>query len=651
MAKGYTGKILWVDLSRGEIREETVPDEVYENYLSGMGLAACLLYKRIPANAGPLGPDNVLGFVAGLLTATGSLFAGRWMVAGKSPLTGGWGDANCGGTFSPAIKRCGYDGIFFSGISERPVYLLVRHGGAELCDASHLWGRDALDTEAMLIESAGGRAAVACIGPAGEKLSLISGICNDRGRIAARSGLGAVMGSKRLKAVVLAGRRRIEVHNREEIKKISRRCNRWVQWQPPFLSGPLAAYLGVLIRILPTQMAMDGMMEKILLRKWGTSSLNQASVEMGDAPIRNWQGTHLDFGIKRSLPTNPDAIVKMERVKYHCHSCPLGCGGICTLPGTSDETHKPEYESTLALGGLCLNNDMDGIFHMNEMLNRAGMDTISVGGTVAFAIECYERGILTRTETDGLELTWGNASAIKELIGKMIRREGIGDVLADGAKRAAQRIGRGSAEYAVHSGGQELPMHDGRNDPGFNLHYSAEPAPGKHTIGSQLYYEMFQLWKADKSLPRPKLLYFKSSKYVADEEKARMAAACSKYLNVANGAGLCLFGLFLGAQRIGVFDWLNAATGWRKTPEEYLEIGGRIQTLRQWFNIRHGVDPRSFKVGDRVLGRPAQTVGANRGRTVDIEKMMSDYWRQFGWDGATGRPGETAITNLKIDAL
>jgi len=649
MAKGYMGRILWVDLAGGEIREECIPDDVYERCLSGTGLAVHLLYNRIPAGADPLGPDNVLAFMSGILTGTGSLFSGRWMVAGKSPLTGGWGEANCGGNFSPAIKRCGYDGIFLSGISSSPVYLHVRHDGAELCDAGDLWGRDTVETEDILVRAAGGGARVACIGPAGERLSLISGVCNDHGRIAARSGLGAVMGAKKLKAIVLSGKRRIGIHDRDEIKRLSRQCNRWVQFQPPFLLGPQAAYIGVVMRSLPFQRAMDGVIEKILLRKWGTGSLNQASVEMGDAPIRNWMGSHLDYGIKQSLPTNPDVIRKAERVKYHCYSCPLGCGGICAMRGKYGETHKPEYETTLALGGLCLNSDMDSIFHMNELLNRAGMDTISAGGTVAFAMECYEKGILTKEETGGLDLTWGNAKAITALVEKIIHREGIGDLLADGSKVAASRIGGGALECAIQAGGQELPMHDGRNDPGFNVHYSVEPTPGRHTIGSQLYYEMFQLWKQVKGLPRPKPAYMKERKYVADTEKAVMAAACSKFMNVANGSALCLFGLFIGAGRIRVFDWLNAATGWRKTPEEYMKIGVRIQTLKQLFNLKHGIDPWSCKVCDRVVGRPPQMEGANRGRTVDIENMMRDYWRQFEWDPVTGRPTDAAIARLEIE--
>jgi aldehyde:ferredoxin oxidoreductase len=376
--------------------------------------------------------------------------------------------------------------------------------------------------------------------------------------------------------------------------------------------------------------------------------MNQMSVEMGDAPVKNWRGSNVDWGIRKSLSVNPDVIRKHEKVKYHCYACPLGCGGICSTKGKYGETHKPEYETVLSLGGLCMNADVDSIFHLNEILNRAGMDTISAGSTVAFAIECYEAGILTKKDTDGLELTWGNSGAIVALIEKMVRREGIGDVLADGSKVAARKIGKKAAASAMHAGGQELPMHDGRNDPGYNVHYSVEAAPGRHTVGAQMYYEMFQLWKVAKGLPRVKPLYFKSGKYVADEEKAVRAALCSKFMNIVNCAGLCLFGVFLGAKRTPAFSWLNAATGWNKTPEEYLDIGARIQTLKQAFNIKHGVDPRSFRPSDRVIGKPAQTEGANRGRTVDMEKLISDYYRQFGWNPETGRPTEESIGRLKL---
>ena len=647
MPTGYMGKILMVNLSDATFEEQQIPDSVYEKFLSGAGLGGFILYNNIPADADPLGPDNILGFVSGLLTGTGSLFTGRWTAMAKSPLTGGYGDANCGGTFSPAIKRCGYDGIFFKGISDKPVYLYIRNGKAELKDAGLLWGKDAIETEETLISelTKTRKPKVACIGPAGEKMSCISGISNDLGRMAARSGLGAVMGSKKLKAVVLDSAQKIEPRNRYEIRELSQRCNKWVQFQPWFLSGTGLRILGALLRFLPLQTAMDGMLWKFMLRKWGTIALNQYSAELGDSPIKNWGGSNLDFKKEKSNAINPDAILETEISKYHCYSCPLGCGGICKGKFPNGESHKPEYESIMALSGLCLNDNMDSVFTMNDVLNRAGMDTISAGATIAFAIECFERGILTKQDTDGLELTWGNTGAMLSLMDKMIERDGIGDILADGVKKASELIGKDSDRYAMHAGGQELPMHDSRFDPGFAVHYAVEPTPGRHTIGSQMYYEMFRLWKKDKSLPRPWLMYRKSSKYKVTEKKAIEAAACSKFMNVLNGAGGCAFGAQIGSDRFPIFEWLNAATGWEKGPEEYLEIGKRLQTLKQAFNVKHGIDPKSTKPNPRALGQPPMTQGANKNRTVDLDQMIEDYWRQFNWNTETGTPPKEIIEN------
>ena len=642
MGRGYMGRILVVDLGSGDIHEERIPGKVFRNYLGGIGLAAKILYERIPAGADPLGPDNILAFVSGLLTGTGTLFTGRWMVAAKSPLTGTWGDANCGGNFSPAIKKCGYDGIFFSGISEKPVYLLVKNGKAELKDAEYLWGRDTIETEDILLKEVGdSRARVACIGPAGERLSLISGISNDRGRLAARSGLGAVMGSKRLKALVLCGDKPISAYDRPKIKKLRLKTLVFVRSQPPLYKGIMNAYLGKAMRMLPVQVALDGILYKMMLKKWGTISMNQLSVEIGDSPIKNWDGTYKDFTGRKSAAINPDRIIAKEVKKYFCYSCPLGCGGICQIEdkdGKIIETHKPEYETVLALSGMLLNDDLDSIFRMNDRLNRAGMDTISAGATIAFAIESYEKGSLKPGETSGLKPAWGDSETIEALLDKMIRREGIGDILADGVKKAAERIGKGAHKYAMHAGGQELPMHDGRNDPGFALHYSVEAAPGKHTTGAYIYYDMFQLWKKIETLPDPGYFYSKESKYDVDEDKIIKAAACSKFMNVANGVGLCLFGAFLGVHRIPVFEWINAACGWEKTPEQYMEVGARIQTLKQAFNIKHGVDPKSLKPNRRTIGDPPQTTGPNKGRRIDIDEMMKRYWEEFGWDRETGKP-------------
>ena len=297
--KPYRGKILWVDLTRGECRDEIIPDQVYENFLSGIGLAASILYQRIPAGADPLGPDNVLGFVSGLLTGSGSLFTGRWMAVGKSPLTGTWGDANCGGYFSPAIKQCGYDGIFFSGISPQPVLLVIDRVGPYLQDATELWGKDANETEKALLAQypTGPRPAVASIGQSGEKLSLISGISHDFGRMAARSGLGAVMGSKRLKAVLLAGVRPIGSKDIPEMNRLSENCSKIFRKELPTLPARLLHTLGNFVSKFPLTFPLDGMISTALYQKWGTGSMNQMSAAWGDSPVKNWAGSSKDFPI------------------------------------------------------------------------------------------------------------------------------------------------------------------------------------------------------------------------------------------------------------------------------------------------------------------------------------------------------------------
>lgn len=643
------GKILWVDLTHATWHEEQVPEHVYQHFLSGLGLAAYYLYQRIPAHADPLGEENVLAFVSGLLTGTGSMVTGRWMVAAKSPLTGTWGDANCGGNFSPAIKQCGYDGIFFSGISPKPVFLRITPNKIELRDATYLWGKDTRETEDWLNAAfVGKKPCVAAIGPAGENLSLISGISNDHGRMAARSGLGAVMGSKRLKAVVLQGSKTIRAVHPEKMRKLTEKFVKAATFQPRFLDGKGTRWLGVLTRILPVNLRMDGILYKIFLSKYGTMGLNLYSIESGDAPIKNWGGSNVDMHSELSESVNPDHIKRKEYVKYHCYSCPIGCGGRTRFNGGSGETHKPEYESIMALGALLMNQDLESLFEANEMLNRAGMDTISAGGTAAFAIECFEKGILSLEDTGGLQLSWGNSKAILKLLEMMIKREGIGDLLADGSKIAAQKIGKGSERFAVHAGGQELAMHDGRNDPGYALHYAVEPAPGRHTIGSYQYYEMFQLWRRVHSLPAVKSpLNAKRKKYLADNIKAAWAVGCSQFMALLNGAGGCLFAAMMGVHRYPIFEWLNAATGWHKTPEEYLQIGWNIQSVRQAFNAREGII-LSHAINNRAIGQPPQLEGANKGRTVPLSELIALYWKQMGWNEQTGAPPGTALTALGL---
>ncbi|WP_170311579.1 aldehyde ferredoxin oxidoreductase family protein [Vallitalea okinawensis] len=656
--KGYQGKILIVNLTTGDIETQKIDDSVYENFLSGVGLGAYYLYQNIPTGADPLGPDNILGFVSGLLTGTGSFMTGRWMAVCKSPLTGGWGDANCGGTFSPAIKQCGVDAIFFKGSSEKPVYLYMDNKGAQLRDASALWGKDAIMTEEILEKEnwIKKKPVIATIGQAAEKLSLISGIVNDRGRIAARSGVGAVMGSKKLKAVVLAGSKPIKCNDPEAVKAISIQFAEKVRHTnfPSFVGSNMLALIGKQVGKAKEVKPNDPMLMASLWKKWGTGFGNTYSATSGDSPIKNWGGSCKEYNRSYYKKVTADKVNKNEMRKYHCYSCAIGCGGICDIKsntkGEFKHTHKPEYETVCAFSGLVMNKDLDAIYYINELMNRAGMDTISGGSAVAYAIECYENGIITKVDTGGLELTWGNAEAIVALIKKMIQREGIGDVLADGVKRATQRIGQGSECFAIHAGGQEPGMHDSRFDPMTGVHYSADPTPGRHTIGAAVYYNAMSLW--DKVSWAPKVTkYLKDEEYVPSDEEALKSVAGSCYKQLTDGVGGCLFGMILGVHHWKMFEWLNAATGWNKTPDEYMEMGKRMQTLRQLFNIKHGINPMDFKLHNRMAGKPPLEEGPLTGRQVPIEEMMMLHWKNFGWDEETGRPLESTVETLDLQEI
>ncbi|MBW2118947.1 MAG: aldehyde ferredoxin oxidoreductase family protein [Deltaproteobacteria bacterium] len=647
---GYCGKILNVDLSSGTISYRELNDAFYNKYLSGVGLGAKILWDNIKPGIDPLGPENVLGFTTGLLTDTGALFTGRFTVVGKSPASGGWGDANCGGYFSPSLKRCGVDAVFLYGASPEPVYLYIDDQSAEIRDASHLWGEDAIETEIRLREQHGKRAQVACIGPAGERLSYMAGIVNDRGRIAARSGLGAVMGSKRLKAVVAAGRKKVGIVDSEkigELRKAFRKRIERFKFMERSLGDRVLGLTGRLTRIGLVYPRQPADLWRLLLSKFGTPSLTALSAESGDSPIKNWGGIgYRDFPLKQSQKIGAESILKYQGKKYGCHSCPIRCGGIMQItegPNMIEEMHKPEYETICAFGSLLLNDDLYSIFRLNDLVNRAGIDSISCGGTVAFAIECFENGILTLKDTDGLELRWGRADAIIKLTGMIIRREGLGDILADGVKRAAQRIGQGSEAFAVHCGGVEAPMHDPRFDPGFIFSYCCEPTPGRHTISS---YQFLDLQHIEKKFSRAKKIpafTTRKGRYRYDD-KGEGIAVNSLYKTLLDCAGVCLFGTQIGGN-IPICQWMNAATGWDLSNDDYLVIAERVHQLRHAFNIREGINPiRDFRPHQRLYGDPPLPKGPARKVTLDFDMLARSYYEAMHWDLNTGK---TDIEHLK----
>jgi len=620
LTRGYTGRLAFVNLLTDEVKEEKLDEKLARDFIGGYGFGVRVLFEHQKARVDPLGPENMLGFTTGPLTGTAVPTGGRYTVVCKSPLTSGWGDANSGGRLGSELKAAGWDAIFISGIAPSPKYLLVTNDGIELKDASHLWGKDTVETEDMLSKELGEKIRVACIGPASERLSLISGIVSDKGRIAARSGVGAVMGSKRLKAVVVRGKGKVAVADGEHVKQLRRDFIKQMR-DVPFIKG---------------------------LMDYGTCSMTSNLVTVGATPIKNWV-----LAGNQAFPTvykiaNPDNIIKYQKKRYGCKNCPVACGGIVSVTSGKypiSEVHKPEYETIAALGTMCLNDDLPSIIKLTDMCNRSGLDTISAGSVIAFAMECYENGIITKADTDGIGLTWGNSEAIIAMTDKIIRREGFGDVLADGVKLAAQRIGRGAEQFGMHVGGQEPGLHNALFLPGRGTGFVVDPTPGRHTAAAP-----FARIDINAAIAPYDELRFSGFERHAYKGKGLASAAASNYWQVGTCAGVCLFPVVFS----GIFpllDFVNAVTGWNISMKEALETGARIQTLRQLFNIREGIEPSQTCLPDRLAGIPPKSEGPLKGITIDIDTLTKEYRKAMGWDADTGQPTKQILQRLGLIGL
>jgi len=620
MLGGYAGKILFVDLTTGKAKEETPPESLYRDFIGGTGLGVRILYERMKPKAEPLGPENILGFVTGPLTATPTPGSGRFTVVTKSPLTGAWADANAGGFWGPELKWAGYDGVFISGASPKPVYLFISGGKAEIKDASHLWGKDANETDDILQKELGKlQARVACIGPAGEACSLISGIVNERGRIAARSGVGAVMGSKRLKAVVVRGdKKKIAVAEPEKLKSVREVFTKKLK-NSKFHQGLTAAGTG-----------------------GGTSFL----LSIGDCPTKNWNATGTE-----SMPTatNLDSA-NMDKYKlksYGCHACPVRCGAIIQAKegpfATNGEVHRPEYETLAALGTLCLNDNVESVIRANEICNLYGLDTMAVGNVIAFAMECYENGLIDKKDTGGIELAWGNAAAVVALAEKIAKREGFGAVLADGVEKAAERIGKGAEKYAVHVHGHRLPYHDPRNSPSKGTIYMSDAQPAAHmdSEGTGMLEQGIALGTDPRLQPSRLEVYGDYS------SKGPTYATGAAYYQLLSSAGLCA--LYTVAFAVPVAELIAPVTGWDFSWEEGLKAGRRILTLRQAFNAREDLSLAEFKLPKRVT--VPQSVGPAAGVEVNFDALKKGYFEAMGWNIKSGKPYRQTLNEMGLGQL
>jgi aldehyde:ferredoxin oxidoreductase len=589
---GNMGKILFVNLSTEEITEEKPDEKLYRDFVGGYGIGARILYDRQKPGTDPLGTDNMFGILTGPITGTAVPMGTRYTSIARSPITGGWGDANAGGSFGPYLKMAGYDAVFFSGIANRPVYLFIDNGKVELKDADHLWDKNTYEVEDQLEKEYGKDVGVVTIGISGEKLSFISCTVSDRGAVAGRSGLGAVMGSKKLKALVAKGNQRVLVADEENVIKLRK------------------AYIDAIKTPGP-----DGKSFYDIWHKYGTSSMTARSAHSGDTPVKNWGGIGI-IDLPDIEELRMEASVRNMERHAGCWHCPLGCESrLKAGEGEYKYTagiRRPEYETEASFGALVLNNNREAINMANHICNDYGIDTISTGTIVAFAMECYEKGIITKEDAGGLDLSWGNHRAMIKLTEMIAKREGLGNILADGVKIAAEKIGKGAEQYAVHIGGQELGMHDPKLSMGGNrpaaARYWLEPTPGRH------------------------MQSFGPSSFQG---------------HVLNASGLCILG-----NRSNIENYflkvLNAVTGYDYTLEEMLMTGERILTIRHLFNLREGINPLNWKVHPRIIGDPPQKEGPLARIRADIEAQA--YWNlgAMDWDMKTTKPSKAKLLKLGL---
>ncbi|MGC8662970.1 MAG: aldehyde ferredoxin oxidoreductase family protein [Thermoplasmata archaeon] len=610
---GVFGKILKIDLSTEKIEEIEVEENIYRKFLGGYGLGVWYIYRNLKPGIEPLGPENILGFIPGMFNSVNVPMAGRLMAATKSPLTGTWNDSNVGGFIGPELKRTGYDGIFIQGISKEPVYIHMENE-VEILDAKDLWGKSALETENVLRSKYTG-SQVLSIGRPGENLSLISAIITDRGRALGRSGVGAVMGSKRLKAIVAKGTKNVEIYDKEKLRKLS---NEMLERMNPNKSKSAMWW-----------------------HKYGTIGGNEFSHLSGDTPIKNWKGIGtIDFGTEKAKAISGENIIKDNVKSYGCAQCPVACGAIIRRETRFGpvEGHRLEYEGGGMLGGLLLNSDLDSIVYSFELANRYGYDVISLGEVIAFSMELYENGKI-RKEDLGFELKWGNGEAVVKFIEMLNKNEGIAKILNQGVMRASKMFK--SDEFAVHVHGQELPAHDPKYLPSLATTYVADPTPGRHTAGGIGFSE------GGSIKPRFQVNYeFPKFEKYSYTGKGLAHAIISNQTQVENSLGFCIF-----SDTFSPFpyaDLTNALTGWDVTNDELMKIGERIQDLRHLFNLREGLKPKDFVLPERAQGIPPHSDGPLKGITIDVDSLVNEYYRAMEWDIDTGMPSNKKIKDLDL---
>jgi len=626
---GWMGRILRVNLSEEKVRWEPFSEDLAKTFIGGNGLGAKILWEEVSKGVDPLSPKNKLILATGPLNGTLWPMSGRLHIIAKGPLSNAWGEANVGGHFAPYLKFAGFDAIVVEGAAKKPVYLYVDDGKAEIRDASHLWGKDVWETHDALRKELGEEVHTAAIGPAGENLVRIAAIMVDKHAAAARTGMGAVMGSKKLKAVAVYGTKRIKLHNKYKFYELAVLAHKRVK-SHPFSEGVV---------------------------KYGTTILVDLMNEIARYPTRNFQSGFFEEYKKLSA----DLLKEKYRIgEMSCFGCPLHCKKHHVVKSgkyACDGGYGLEYETLDAYGGRIGNSDVEAVIYANQLTNRLGMDTDNVGGVIGFMTELYEKGIIDKKFTEGLELKWGDPDLLIKLIKMIAYREGIGDLMAEGTHRVALTIGGDALKYDMTVKGVDISAQDSRAQKSMGLSHAVANRGADHLTSSEFFSEVG--WPdaiIERFEERAKEIYGRSimpegGDRLSPKFKPLMVMDSENYAALVDSLVICKFcthwpPVFYFKD---IAEALTYATGIRFTEEELRLIGERIYLLERAYNLREGLSSKDDRLPERFLKEPAPA-GPCKGQVVELDEMLKEYYRLRGYD-ERGYPSYEKLREVGLEEV
>ncbi|MBU1156892.1 MAG: aldehyde ferredoxin oxidoreductase family protein [Proteobacteria bacterium] len=600
------GNILHVDLGTGKIKAEPADEKVLRQYMGGCGYGAYILAQTLPCPPGPLDPASPLIFSCGPITGTAVPTSGRHTVVARSPLTGIWGEASIGGSWGRELRRAGYLSIVVVGKAPRPTYLWITNDGVELRSAEKVWGQECEESDSMLRAETDPKAVVSTIGPAGERMIAVSGIFTDgeHARAAARCGLGAVAGSKNLKAIVVRGNQTVPVQDSAALKAVTK---------------PLLGTYRVLAK------GLGG---------YGTPNLVHPCADVGTMPFQNWRKGKWEGAEK----INGEQLKqRFSKGNFRCAGCPIGCGRKVELDGKI--VGGPEYETLALIGGGCLIDDLEALCRLNRRCNQLGIDTMETGSLIGLSMELYERGLISKEDTGGLELTWGSVPAATELVEQIGKGEGLGALLGQGINAVVKEVGGLAGEYAVQVKGMASAAHDPRAYHSIAVGYATSNRGACHL---QAFSHAFE-----RNVPMPEWGLNEPADRLEVEGKALLVKRAQDLMGLFDSVAMCKFSLFAGVNPGIMTGWINAITGWDMTPQEIMLCGERIFNLKRLYNNHLGISRKDDTLPGRFL-----THKRGEGGTVKslppLNIMLSDYYELRGWS-EEGIPQPEKVAELGLE--